>query len=66
MQINSALLCEKSNLRLGLARGGAKKYFLFFLLRPQLNSGSSTIRISLVEFEIYGTFYIPHYTVRHV
>jgi ephrin-B len=28
-------------------------------LRPQLNSGSSLVRIPLEEFEIYDTFYIP-------
>jgi hypothetical protein len=29
-------------------------------LHPQINSGSSIIRIPPEEFEIYGTFYIPH------
>jgi hypothetical protein len=47
-------------LRLGLTRGGAKKNFHFFLLHLQLNSGSSIIRIPLVEFEIYGTFIAFH------
>jgi hypothetical protein len=37
-------------LRLGLTRGGAKNHF--FLFHPQPNSGSSIIRIPLVEFEI--------------
>jgi hypothetical protein len=42
-------------LGLELTRGGAKK--IFSLL--QLNSGSSIIRIPLVEFELYGMLFIP-------
>jgi hypothetical protein len=40
-------------------QGRSKKSLLF--IAPQLNSGSSNIRDTLVEFENYGTFYIPHY-----
>jgi hypothetical protein len=40
-------------------QGRSKNIFSLFLLHPQLNSGSSIIRIPLAESETYGTFYIP-------
>jgi hypothetical protein len=38
-----------------------KKTSSLLFIAPKLISGSSIIKIPLVEFEIDGTFYIPHY-----
>jgi hypothetical protein len=41
-------------------QGRSKTLFpAFFCTTSYVNSGSSKIRIPLVEFEIYDTFYIP-------
>jgi hypothetical protein len=41
----------------------SKKLFSLLFIAPQLNSGSSIIRIPLVKFEMDSTFYIPHYII---
>jgi hypothetical protein len=50
-------------MRLGLTREIIKTYIYFILLYPELNSGSSMLRIPLVKFEIYGTFYICTWSI---
>jgi hypothetical protein len=52
---------KKYNLRLGLTRERVNKYFDLFFLHPQLNLGSSMLRVPLVRFKICGTFYVVHF-----
>jgi hypothetical protein len=40
-----------------------KKIFTSFLLRTQLNLDSCCVKNSLVTYEIYGTFYIPTWSI---